>query len=218
MMSNPEEEAKQGPAADEWMGPSEEEPQPEAPDVDDVAAATDEDDEVLSTTDELAASIDALESERDELRSRLLRTAAEFDNYRKRVARENERLRKTAAESLINDLLPVLDHLELALRHTAEESAGLAEGVEMVYNQLLQILAKHGLEVIPALNQPFDPNVHEAVMQREEPEEPEDTVVDAFQTGYRLGDRVLRPAKVIVSTGGPRRASSKAPREDEQSK
>lgn len=140
-----------------------------------------------------------LVAERDEARDQLLRTMADYDNYRKRLARENERTRKLAAEAIVRDLLPVLDNLERAVDHAETEAGPLTEGVRMVLEQFRAVLEKHGLKQIPALNEPFDPNVHEAVMQAESEELPPDHVVQEFEKGYRLGDYILRPAKVVVS-------------------
>jgi molecular chaperone GrpE len=154
--------------------------------------------------------LEALARERDSFREQLLRARAEFDNYRKRTARDIERIRKSAAETLIEDLLPVLDHLDLALKHAGAESGGLAEGVEMVRKQFVETLVRHGLEPIEADGQPFDPHVHEALMQREDASVPAQTVVEEFQKGYMLAGQVLRPSKVVVSTGGPEREKSDA--------
>jgi molecular chaperone GrpE len=143
----------------------------------------------------------AVAAERDELKDQLLRARAEFDNYRKRMAREAERTRSRAAEGLIHDLLPVLDHLGLALQHSEETSNGLAEGVEMVFKQFGDVLAKNGLTPIPAEGETFDPTVHEAILQTPSEEVPANGVLQEFQKGYRLGDFVLRPAKVVVSAG-----------------
>lgn len=140
---------------------------------------------------------------REEAKDQYLRMRAELENFRKRTNREVERIRSVAAEAVLKDLLPVLDHLELALQHADDPSGGLAEGVDMVMKQFREALARHGLAHIPALNQPFDPNVHEAVMQREDETVPEHTVIEEFQKGYALNGVVVRPAKVVVSTGGP---------------
>jgi molecular chaperone GrpE len=142
-----------------------------------------------------------LQKERDHLADQLLRARAEFDNYRKRMAREAERTRQVAAESLIRDVLPVVDHLDLALKHAEDHPGALGEGVSMVLRQFQEALAKHGVQPIPAIGEPFDPNVHEAVMQQESESTPPDVVVEEFQKGYRLGQMVLRPAKVVVSVG-----------------
>jgi len=141
-----------------------------------------------------------LTSERDELRDQLLRARAEFDNYRKRVAREAERTRKMAAESVLRDLLPVVDSIELALNHSDAESGPLAEGVSMVAKQLQDALVKNGLEPIQAQGQPFDPELHDAMLRQPDDSVAPDTVVQEYQKGYKLGDVVLRHAKVVVST------------------
>ena len=165
-------------------------------------------------TDEQVA---ALILERDQLKDQLLRLRADFDNYRKRTARETERTRKMAAEDLIRDLLPVLDNLDRALAHASDPSEGLAQGVEMVFKQLSDVLAARGVEAIPAVGEPFDPNVHEALSQQPSPDLPAHTVMTEWQRGYRIGDNVLRPAKVVVS-GGPAEeaAPEMAPAETEE--
>lgn len=145
--------------------------------------------------------VDALTAEVDELKDQLLRNRAEFDNYRKRTAREIERIRKTASESVIHELLPVLDNLELALDHAQDTGGPLADGVKMVLEQLLDVLKHNGLEPIEALGQPFDPNFHEAVSQVESEEVSKDKVAVEFQRGYKLGGQILRPSKVVVSLG-----------------
>jgi len=142
-----------------------------------------------------------LAEERDSFKDQLLRTRAEFDNYRKRTAREAEQNRARAAESLIADLLPVVDHLELALQHSHDDSGGFVEGVQMVLKQLLDTLARHGVEPIESVGQPFDPNIHEAMAKMESNEHPDDFVAQEYQKGYLLGNRILRPAKVVVSSG-----------------
>jgi len=137
------------------------------------------------------------------LKDQVLRSRAEFDNYRKRVARETERIRKTAAGDLVRDLLPVVDNLERALEHGADASGSLAEGVGMVLKQLHDVLGQNGVEPIPAIGEPFDPNVHEAVTRMPSTKYPADVVAQEFQKGYRLGGYLLRPTKVVVSAGAP---------------
>ncbi len=151
---------------------------------------------------------ESFKAERDALADQLLRARAEFDNYRKRMAREAERTRQMAAESLIRDILPVVDHLELALKHADDHPGALGEGVALVLRQFHEVLGKHGVQPIPAEGEPFDPNVHEAVMQRETDGVPPESVVEEFQKGYRLGSIVLRPSKVVVSMGSPQAASA----------
>lgn len=163
--------------------------------------------EVLEEQDEgvvLANELVERTRERDELKDQLLRARAEFDNLRKRTAREMDRVRRTAAESLLRDLLPVLDHLELALRHAGDESGALAEGVGMVLSQFQEVLKAHGLEAIPARGETFDPNVHEALSQMPSEECEAGLVLEEYKRGYRIGDYIVRPAQVVVSSGpGP---------------
>ena len=155
-------------------------------------------DEGGAQTDEALATLAA---ELDEARNQMLRLRAEFDNYRKRTARDAERVRKTAAEALLRELLPVVDNLERAFDHVEDKSDGLAQGVEMVLKQLCRVLSTHGVEPIPALGEVFDPNVHEALSHLPSEEYAADRVMQEFERGYRAGDFVLRPAKVVVSSG-----------------
>lgn len=155
-------------------------------------------DQSAAETDEALSNLAA---ELDEARDQMLRLRAEFDNYRKRTAREAERVRKTAAEGLLRELLPVVDNLERAFEHVEDKSDGLAQGVEMVLKQLCGVLSAHGAEPIPALGEAFDPNVHEALSHLPSGEYAADVVMQEFERGYRVGDYVLRPAKVVVSSG-----------------
>jgi molecular chaperone GrpE len=128
-----------------------------------------------------------------------LRLAADFDNYRKRVAREQAALAQRANERLLNELLPVLDDLERALEAAAEhEEAKLEEGVRLVHRSLLGLVERHGLKEIET-NGVFDPHVHEALLTQPGEGAAEGSVLQVLQKGYRLGDRVLRPARVIVA-------------------
>ncbi len=144
---------------------------------------------------------DAQADEIAALKDQLLRARAEFDNFRKRTAREVERIRKTAAESLIHELLSVVDNLELALQHGDGDKNSLAEGVRLVHKQILDVLERNGLERIDAVGKKFDPNIHEAVAQSASDEVEADHVINEFQRGYRLGGQILRPSKVLVSRG-----------------
>ena len=145
----------------------------------------------------------AAEAERDALQDQLLRARAEFDNYRRRVARENEQLRTTAAQALMRDLLPIVDNMERALSHVEDKTDGLALGIEMVLKQFTGVLSARGLEPIAAKGEPFNPHVHEALTHQPSLEYPADTVMEEFQRGYRLGELVLRPTQVVVSSGPP---------------
>jgi molecular chaperone GrpE len=142
-----------------------------------------------------------LEKERDEYLADLQRVAADFENYRKRVAREQENLAARAHERLVKELLPVLDDLERALEAAAEhEEAKLEDGVRLVHRELQEALAKEGLQEIET-NGHFDPHVHEALLSQPSERE-EGAILEVLQKGYRLGDRVLRPARVVVAQGG----------------
>jgi molecular chaperone GrpE len=149
------------------------------------------------------AALAAMQAERDALQDQLLRARAEFDNFRRRVARENEQLRTTAAQALMRDLLPIVDNMERALSHVEDKTDGLALGIEMVLKQFTGVLAARGLETIAAKGEPFNPHVHEALTHQPSVEYPADTVMEEFQRGYRLGDFVLRPTQVVVSSGPP---------------
>ena len=149
-------------------------------------------------TEDQADAVGELEAERDELLNDLKRVAADFENYRKRVARDQESLVARAHERLVKELLPVLDDLERALSAAEEhEEAKLEEGVRLVHRELADALQREGLAEIET-NGRFDPHVHEALLSQ--PSEAEEgSVLEVVQKGYRLGDRVLRPARVVVA-------------------
>ena len=139
------------------------------------------------------------ERERDEYLDALQRLKAEFDNYRKRTAREQASLSARASEALVKDLLPVLDDLERALQAAEEhEEAKLEDGVRLVHRSLADALQRQGLEVIDT-DGAFDPHVHEALLAQPADGAEPGSVVQVLQKGYRLGDRVLRPARVVVA-------------------
>ncbi len=147
----------------------------------------------------LEERLQALEAERDEYLNDLQRVAAEFENYRKRTARDRADLVARATERLVKELLPVLDDLERALEAAAEhEEAKLEEGVQLVHRALASALGGEGLLEI-ATEGPFDPHVHEALLSQPSEGAESGTVLQVLQKGYRLGDRVLRPARVIVA-------------------
>jgi molecular chaperone GrpE len=141
-----------------------------------------------------------LEAARDSAIADLQRVAADFDNYRKRTARDHEALVARAAERLVKELLPVLDDLERALVAAAEhEEAKLEEGVRLVHRELSHVLQKEGLVAVETDGK-FDPHEHEALLTQ--PSEAEEgAILEVIQKGYRLGDLVLRPARVVVSSG-----------------
>jgi molecular chaperone GrpE len=149
---------------------------------------------------ELEERLAEVERERDEYLNDLKRVAADFENYRKRVARDQEGLVARAHERLVKELLPVLDDLERALEAAAQhEEAKLEEGVQLVHRELVEALVREGLVEVETDGQ-FDPHVHEALLSQPSEQE-EGSVMEVLQKGYRLGDRVLRPARVVVSQG-----------------
>jgi molecular chaperone GrpE len=145
----------------------------------------------------LELDIDRLVAEKDEYRDLAQRVQAEFENYRKRMLREQTETMERASESIVAQLLPVLDNFELALASLDAADDKVRKGVELLYAELLDVLAKAGLERIDALARPFDPNEHEAVAQEDGDGEP--VVNDVLRAGYRLKGRVLRPATVRVT-------------------
>lgn len=141
--------------------------------------------------------------QRDDYLDQLQRSRAEFANYQKRSRAQAETDRAYAVGALATDLLGVLDNFERAMQAaSAAGASSIVEGLEMVHRQFLDTLAKHGVEPIDALGQPFDPALHEAIAQRPDPEHPEGTIVEEFGRGYKLRDRVLRPSRVVVSADG----------------
>jgi molecular chaperone GrpE len=151
--------------------------------------------------------LDQLRADLEGAKDRVLRSQAELENYRKRAAREIEEHRRYAELPLIGDLLPVLDNLERAIAaaekaqaEKPQDVAGLLEGVKMVVRQFEDILARHHCSRIPAMHQPFDPHLHQAISQQPTDEFPPGTVVLVAQPGFQLYDRVVRPSQVIVSS------------------
>jgi molecular chaperone GrpE len=168
----------------------------------DSGAATDE--ALLSAASD--ARIVVLESQLKEANERTLRVQAELENYRKRAQRELADERRYAVVPLVRDLLAVVDNLQRAIDAAAKtpgDPSGMLEGVKMVEGQLTAILKQHGCEPISTVGTPFDPNQHQAIAQEPSNEHPAGTVTRATQVGYKLHDRVIRPAQVFVSTGTP---------------
>ena len=144
--------------------------------------------------------LESAEKEAKENYDRFLRLSAEFDNYKKRSAREMESFRKYANESLLKDLLPVVDNLERAIQSSENnEAACIVEGVDLTLKDILKILEKWNVNPVESMGKLFDPNFHEAMMQEETDEYPENSVVKELQKGYTIHDRLLRPALVVVS-------------------
>ncbi len=147
------------------------------------------------------ASSEGPEAEIARVRDQLLRTAADFDNFRKRSRREIVEADRQGREDMLRNLLPVFDNLERAVAHTesATDVQALAEGIQMVMRQFTDTLAKLGVERIESVGKPFDPALHEAIQHMETAEQPPGSVATEVQAGYRMGDRLVRPAMVVVA-------------------
>ena len=155
---------------------------------------------------DLEAKLAAARSEADDHRERMLRMAAELDNFKKRAAREQDDLRKYATEGLIRQLLTVVDNLERAIASVTPDNQNersVVDGVAMTLTEIMKILEKHHVSPIEALGEPFDPAFHQAMSQEERDDQPPNTVVQEFQKGYLIHDRLLRPAMVVVSKAFP---------------
>ena len=156
-------------------------------------------------TDPVEAPLDAaeLQRERDDYRDRWMRKAAEFDNYRRRVEKERREHADEAVENLLQDLLAVVDDFERALTADAPAAAdggdSYRKGVELIYAKLQDLLRKKGITAIQSLGADFDPNIHQAVVHEVSPDHREGEVTGELQKGYRIGERLLRPAMVKVA-------------------
>jgi len=150
-------------------------------------------------TPALADEIVELRKDRDGLHDRLLRQAAEFDNYRKRVERDRRESAQFAAVDLVQDLLPVIDDFERALQIEAPGAESYRHGLEIIHRALMEMLRKRGVTPIEAVGTNFDPQVHQAVSYEEAPDRRDGEVMEQFTRGYRLGDKLIRPAMVKVA-------------------
>jgi molecular chaperone GrpE len=159
-------------------------------------------DQVDDPLQDLAEKLKSKEQEAQENYDRLLRVSAEFENYKKRASREMEEFRKFSNQSLIKEMLSVVDNLELAINSTNGHETidkGLLDGLEMTHKEILKVFEKFNVKPISAIGQPFDPTFHEAVMQEETVEYPNNTVINELQKGYLIHDRLLRPSMVVVA-------------------
>lgn len=154
---------------------------------------------------EPADPLETARAEAQRYRDQLLRTAADFDNYKKRIRREMEDGERRAKEDVLKDLLPVFDNLERAAQHagSASDVKSLADGISMVLRMFTDTLSRMGIERVRAVGEPFDPALHEAVQQMETTEHPPGTVAAEVQAGYRFGERLVRPAMVVVAKPPP---------------
>ena len=177
---------------------------PQELDLEHELPASDETEEIgagvrAGTSGQETTEVQKLRVERDNLVDRLARLQAEFENARKRAAREQQEFKDFAAADTIKSLLPALDSFERALQAPTNQLNEFRGGVELIYKQLQDALAKLGVRAVPAKGEPFDPHVHEAIEMVETTEVPDHHVVDELQRGYKLKDRLLRPAMVKVA-------------------
>ncbi|MHC4482997.1 MAG: nucleotide exchange factor GrpE [Planctomycetota bacterium] len=152
-------------------------------------------------SEKLRQQIDDLQTERDEVFEKLQRVSADYTNFQKRVPKQITDTIFYEKEKIIKTLLPALDNFEHTLQNarSAENVETIVKGVQIIYDQMLDILKSHGVEQIEALGEKFDPALHEAMMQKTEPQEEEGIVLEEFQKGYKLNGRVIRPTKAIVN-------------------
>lgn len=150
---------------------------------------------------ELREVVENLQREKDELFEKLQRVSADYANFQKRVPKQIADSVAYEKEMVIKSLLPALDNFEHTLQNadSAEDVVVLAKGIRIIYDQMLDILKSHGVEQIEALGENFDPAMHEAMMQKSDPEKEDNIVLQEFQKGYKLNGRVIRPGKVIVN-------------------
>jgi molecular chaperone GrpE len=157
----------------------------------------------LTGIDMISSKVVELENSINQYKDQLLRKAAEFENYKKRVENDSSNIIRFANEDLIEKLLPVLDDFERsfeALKDARSESESFIKGVEMIYNKLKRVLDLQGIKPLEAVGKPFDPELHDALLQMPSADHPPHTVMQEVEKGYILNDRVIRHAKVIVST------------------
>lgn len=154
--------------------------------------------EIVITAEERA---ELAEAEKAELKDKWLRAVAELENYKKRVRREIDDATFRAQQNLLNAFLPTVDNLERA-QELARSNEQLFKGIQMVVSGFLSALARHGVEPVPAVGHPFDPAIHEALQQMDSPDHAPGTVIREWEKGYRQGDRLLRPARVVIAGPG----------------
>ena len=167
--------------------------------VEDTVQEVSEEHELEAEPDEIDELSKAL-LEADELRDRYLRLKAEWDNYRKRTEAERAEERNRATQRLVEKLLPIMDDLERAIEHSdTSNEESLKEGIVQVYSKMQKALASDGVKAIDPKGEPFDANCHSAIQKVEDRNVPDETVLEVYQKGYEMGNRVLRPAMVVVS-------------------
>ncbi|MCD6174496.1 MAG: nucleotide exchange factor GrpE [Planctomycetes bacterium] len=154
--------------------------------------------------EKLEKQIDELTTEKQELFEQLQRVSADYANFQKRAPKQIADSVAYEKKAVLRSLLPVVDNFEHALSHASDAQGeegldNIIKGIQLVFDHMLDALKAHGVKRIDALDQPFDPNLHEAMMRRSEPDKEDDTVLEVYQAGYMIGEQVLRPSKVIVN-------------------
>jgi molecular chaperone GrpE len=169
-------------------------PKDQDPEQPEATQATDEE------LDALRQGLEELRQEKDDVQEKLQRLCADYANFQKRVPRQIADTVTYEREKLMRSLLPILDNFDHTLKaHSAESTEALVKGVEIIYGQMLDILKSHGVEQIQALGETFDPQRHEAMLRRAEPDQDDGIILEEFQKGYVLNGRVLRPSRVVVN-------------------
>ena len=151
--------------------------------------------------DDLRHQVEALQAEKEELFAKLQRVSADYVNFEKRMSRQASETVAYEKEKIINSLLPVLDNFEhtLAQAPVSEATSAILQGVQIIHDQMLDVLKSHGVEPIEAVDEPFDPTHHEAMMHRMESDKDNHVVLEEFRKGYKLNDRVIRPSRVVIN-------------------
>ena len=180
---------------------SDNEPVNEPENIENETSENSNDENLLEKEEEILVKIGQLENEISDLKDKLLRKAAEFENYKRRTENDQLNLLKYSAESFIVKLLPVVDDFERSIDHmdSAKDVESIKQGVTLIYNKLMKILSEQGVEKIEAVGKPFDVEYHEAMLQRKAEDVEPHTVLDEIEKGYMYKDKVIRHSKVIVS-------------------
>ena len=180
---------------------SDNEPVNEPENIENETSENSNDENLLEKEEEILVKIGQLENEISDLKDKLLRKAAEFENYKRRTENDQLNLLKYSAESFIVKLLPVVDDFERSIDHmdSAKDVESIKQGVTLIYNKLMKILSEQGVEKIEAVGKPYDVEYHEAMLQRKAEDVEPHTVLDEIEKGYMYKDKVIRHSKVIVS-------------------
>ena len=179
-------------------------------------------DELYTRLDEAEQQVDEAKQAAKDATERMTRLQADWENFRRRTRQERETEKERAAERLVMGLLPVLDDMERAVDHArqtgtdSEQFSQFVDGVSQVHDKMVGVLAKDGVEVIDPAGEPFDPLAHQAVGRKEDTESFDETVAQVYQKGYRMGGKVIRPAMVTVTYGGPKRPTEAADEDSAQ--